>query len=83
MRHMLVIASLTAAFAGLPVTSIGAVEAPMVALPAVNVPFLSNLGGLSAYSDQADQPFRAHPIANRSEATVEFSGGRAAEAQAG
>jgi len=28
----------------------------------------------SAYSDQPDQLFRAHPITNRSEATAEFSG---------
>lgn len=47
MRNVLIIASLTAAFAGLPLVGVSAVEAPTVAVPAVNVPFLKNLGGLS------------------------------------
>ena len=47
MRNVIVIASLTAAFAGLPLVGVSAVEAPVVAVPAVNVPFLKNLGGLS------------------------------------
>lgn len=51
MRNLMAIASLTVALAGLPLAGAFAVDAPtvpaVVAVPAVDVPFLKNLGGLS------------------------------------
>lgn len=47
MRQIIAVASLTAALVGLPLVGAMAMDTPTVSVPAVNVPFLKNLGGLA------------------------------------